>query len=470
MSVPLHAGETSTVDEADGAASEPLGIVGRTLFVLTVGYLIMNRVIPDLMVLPVGFSLRPYEVVLVLILGTWLVWVITEPQPFPTGLVGLVGLGLITLLALAPFLNAFGLSEYQANGAERGLFRLFLLAGLFMAAYHLGRRLPYAKKLLAWVIVATVFQALLGLWEFLTKQPVTFMFQFARSVGLIFDPRAIRLERVIAFARETGELRATSTAPHPIVFSAVVALAIIIVVVWIIYSESPRTRRWLAVSGAVLVLALPVANSRTAFVMLGIAAVPLAILMIKEIPKLIPWGLAMLLGLMLAFVLSPQTPRLLLDSITRSGQDQNTQIRLERFQRIPELLAARPIVGAGYLTHDPDIQIFDNAFNLGLIEFGILGLVFTLWWFLSILVRSWTATRWAKRDEKVLPITGALTVIGLLAASSVFDAWTFDQFFPTSLVVLGVAVGTSDVILQRRRAAWARSSRLDSVEASVSEE
>lgn len=449
MTVSLRPGSEPTVEDTD---HQPLGLIGRTVFVLTIVYVIMNRVVPDLMVLPIGFSLRPYEVIMVLILGTWVVWLITEPQPFPTGLVGAVGLGLIVILALAPFLNAVGLSQFQANAAERGLFRMFLLAGLFMAAYHLGSRLRYAKKLLAWVLGATVFQALLGIWEFVTEQPLTFMFELSRGLGLIFDPNAIRIERVNVFVRQTGELRVATTAPHPIVFSAGIALAVLVVAAWLVYSDNPRVRRWLIASAAVLVMALPIANSRTPFVMLAVAAFPAAILMVREFPRVVPLVLAALLGLGVAFVVSPETPRLLLDSVTRSDQDQNTQIRLERFERLPELMAARPIVGAGYLTHDPGIQIFDNAYNLGLIEFGILGLVFILWWFLCALVRSWTATRSARPDEKVLPIAGALTVIALLAASTVFDAWTFDQFFPTSLIVLGAALGTSDVILRRKRA------------------
>jgi O-antigen ligase len=276
------------------------------------------------------------------------------------------------------------------------------------------------------------------------------MFDFARNVGLVFDPNAIRIEQTSIILRESGELRSTTTAPHPIVFSAVIALALLVATVWFVYADRRRTRVLLAVSGIILVLALPVANSRTAFVMLAFATLPLFILLVAELPKLVPMALVLVLALGGAFAISPETPRLLLDSVTRSENDQNTQIRLERFQRLPELLAPRPIVGAGYLTHDPAIQIFDNAYNLGLIEFGILGLILTIWWFLCCLVRSWTATRWARREEMVLPVAGVLTAVGLLAASSTFDAWTFDQYFPTCLVVLGVAVGTSDTILRRR--------------------
>ena len=427
----------------------PLNAPATTVFVLIVVYLVMNRVIPDIMVLPIGFSLRPYEVILLLILGAWVVWMVTEPLPFPIGLVGAVGLLLLAILTLAPFLNAPGLSQYQANGFQRGLFRVFLLVALFLASYHVAYRLRYGLKLLGWVVAATVFQSILGIYEFVTKEPVTFMMDFARSVGLIFDPNAIRSELTDIFARYSGELRATATAPHPIVLSAVIALSILIAGVWLVYTDNPRSRKWLIVGAIVLVVSLPVPNSRTGFVMLAVAVVPLSILMVQKLPQLIVWSLAVVFVLGIAFALSPQTPRLLLDSVTRPEQDVNTQQRLERFERVPELLAPRPIVGAGYLTHDPEIQIFDNAYNLGIIEFGILGVVTTIWWFLIVLVRSWGATMWATQREKVLTIAGVAAVLSLLAASATFDAWTFDQYFPTCLVVLGLAVGRSDVVLRR---------------------
>jgi hypothetical protein len=385
------------------------------------------------------------------IMGAWMIWMITEPLPFPRGLVGLVGLGLVGILTLAPFLNGLGLNPYEANGAERGVMRVVLLSGLFMASYHVAYRLKYGHKLLAWVVAVTVLQSILGIYEFITEAPVTFMFDLSRSLGLVFDPNAIRTELTDIFARYSGELRATATAPHPIVLSSVIALSVLIVGIWLLYSNNARTRGWLALAAVLLVISLPVPNSRTAFVILAVAVIPLVILMIQKLPQLILWSLAVFLMIGFSFALSPQTPRLLLDSVTRSDQDQNTQQRLERFERIPELLAPRPILGAGYLTHDPGVQIFDNAYNLGLIEFGIFGLIFTVWWFVIALVRSWSATMWATDSEKILTISGVATVIALLAASGTFDAWTFDQFFPTCLVVLGLAVGRADVVLARER-------------------
>lgn len=439
----------STASEID-RDDQRLNLVGKTVFVLTIVYLIMNRAIPDLMVVPIGISIRPYEVVLLMITGAWVLWMFTDPHPFPRGVVGIVGLCLVVVLVSAPFINALNATPFQFNGAERGLFRVFLFSGLFLASYHLAYRLRYGKKLIAWVIGVTAVQAVLGIYEFITQQPLTIMFDIARSLGLVFDPNAIRSELTRVFTRLTGEIRATGTAPHPIVLSALISLGILVAGIWLVYATKRSQRVWLAIAAGLLVIAMPVPNSRTGFVIVGAAALPLAILMVKELPRLIPLLLAISLFMGVAFAISPQTPRLLLNSVTRSDEDANTQVRIERFSRVPELLEERPIVGAGYLTHDTEnVQLFDNAFNMAIIEFGLLGFALTMWWLLACLVRSWAGSIRARRNEIVLTIGGVAAVLSLLAGAATFDAWTFDQFLPTALIVTGVAVGRADVILRR---------------------
>jgi len=428
----------------------PLDLMGKAVFGLIIAYLVMNRAIPDLMVIPIGISIRPYEVVLLVTTGVWILWMIADPHPFPRGVVGLSGVLLVSVLLVAPFLNALNVSKFQFDAAERGLYRVVIFAGLFLASYHLAYRLKYGRRLIGVVIGITVVQATLGVFEFVTQRPLTFMYDLAQSFGLVFDPNAIRSEVTTVFTRLTGEIRATGTAPHPIVLSALIALGILVAGIWLVYAEKRRDRVWLGLALAVLVIAMPVPNSRTGFVIVGLAAIPLLVLMIKELPRIIPLILVLSMFMGLAFVISPETPRLLLNSVTRSDEDQNTQIRIERFSRVPELLESRPVVGAGYLTHDTkNVQLFDNAFNMAIIEFGILGFVLAMWWLLAGLGRSWAGTVRARRDEVVLTIGGVAAVIALLAGGSTFDAWTFDQFLPTALVVLGVAVGRSDVILRR---------------------
>ncbi|NHZ70230.1 MAG: hypothetical protein GWP18_01165 [Proteobacteria bacterium] len=429
----------------------PLDLVGKTVFALLVAYIVLNRVIADRFVLPVGASVRLYEIVLMMLGLAWMLWMMREPLPFPTGLFGLFALLTFALIGLAPFLNALTLTSFQTNGAERGLFRLFIFTTMFLAAYHLAFRVKRGFQVVGWVVAATVFQAGVAMFEFTTKQRLFWLDSLATSIGMIPDPQGIRAIPVGVGSRLTGEVRAASTAPHPIVLSAVVALGVLVVGTWLLYTGRTRQRTWLMVAGGVLVLALPVTNSRTAFVMLGVALLPIVILHVRKLPQILIWSLPMLAALALAFAISPETPRLLLNSVTNSGNDQNTQVRIERFSRVPELLEAHPMIGAGYLTHDVSIQLFDNAYNKAIIEFGVLGFASVIMFFLTALVTAWRATVRARDSEVVLPAIAVAAILSVLAAGATFDAWTFDQFFPTVLILMGVGLGRSAVILHRDR-------------------
>jgi O-antigen ligase len=112
-----------------------------------------------------------------------------------------------------------------------------------------------------------------------------------------------------------------------------------------------------------------------------------------------------------------------------------------------------PFVGAGYLTHDPGIQYFDNAYGKALVELGVIGFALLILFFLSALVATWGATTKAGEYEIVLPAVGVVAALSLLAAGATFDAWTFDQFFPSALILLGVGLGRSAVIFHRERLA-----------------
>lgn len=435
-----------TLYERDG---NPMPMMGKATFGLVVLYLVLNRLISDGMVLPIGISLRLYEVVLILVGIAWVLWMLDEPLPLPYGAPALSGLILVVLVGIAPFIHGPGLDAYQANGAERGLFRMFMFVALFLAAYHIAFRQKPGLVLLAIIVASTVGQALFGLYEFITERPVLLLDNIALSIGLIPDPASIRSDGTDVFQRLTGEIRAVATAPHPIVLSGVIAVAALIVGMWILNVRTPRARRWLALAGMILFLGLPLANSRTGFVLIVALVLPLLLLATPRLPAVIQWSIPVFFAMVIAFAVSPETPRLLLNSFTDPGSDPNTQIRVERFERLPELTAERPFLGAGYLTHDPEIQIFDNGYNLALVELGILGLAAFLVFVITSLIRCWTAAARAGPDEVILPIVGVIAALALIAGGTTFDAWTFDQFFPTCICLLGLGLGRSAVVLRR---------------------
>jgi len=413
-----------------GKDGQPLNLYGRAVFVLIILYLFMNRAIPDIMVVPIGISVRPSEIVLLLVLAAWAVWIVTDPHPFPVGLVGLVGLLVIAVLVFAPFLHALNVSRFQANGAERGIVKLILYGGLFVASYHMSYRRRFGKALLATVLVVSIAQALLGVYEFVTRQPLTFMFDLAEQMGLVLDPNGVRSELASVFTRYlTGEIRATGLAPHPIVLSAILALALLLMGIWLIYSEGLRQRVLVVLGALVVVVALPTPNSRTAFVILGFSVLPLMLLMINHLPRTVLLFVGFVIALGAGFVLSPETPELLLNSVFEAEDDATTQVRIERFDVLPDLVEQRPIIGAGYLTH----------------------LILTVWWFLLCLVRAWSGTVRSEPADAILTASGVAGVLAILAGALTFDAWTFDQFLPMCLIVIGLGVGRSDVVLRQWR-------------------
>jgi len=458
--------DASTIGSLYRLDDVPTPAIGKVVFGLIVTYIVMNRLIADRFVLPLGTSIRLYEVVLVLVGFFWVLWMITEPHPMPYGMPGVTGLILVVVVGLAPFVHALSLNAYEANGAERGLFRMVVFVTLFLACYHIALRLKQAMTLLAIVIASTVGQAAFALYEFVTQQPVKLLDDLATSIGLIPDPLSVRLELDGVFHRTSGLYRAVTTAPHPIVLSSVIAVGVLLCGVWLLYTNRLRGRIWLGIAASLLLIGLPLANSRTGYVILVALAIPVAFLVIEKLPSLILWSIPLILAGAIAFAVSPETPRLLLNSFTDPGDDPNTVVRIERFQRLPELIDERPYLGAGYLTFDPQIQFFDNAYNLALVELGIIGLASVLMFFFSCLVRCWVGTIHASRREAMLPIAGVIGVLALLAGGATFDAWTFDQFFPTCLILIGLGLGRSAVILRRDNAepVFARSVRAPDLE------
>lgn len=431
---------------------ETLHLQERLVLIVVTIYFVLNRMIPDTYVVPVGISIRAHEVALGLLIVTWMVWASESRRPMPYGSLGVVSLTLLILLSAAPFLGALTMNVYEVNGAERGLFRIFVFTGLFIAIYQLAFRWRSAKYVLKLVLITGTVQALLGVWEGLNRGPLPIFHTLARGLGLILDPRTVRRDNASGlFFRESGDIRAATSSPHPIVFSSVVVLGILILIAWLIYARTPAQRKWATIGLALNLAALPVSNSRTGFVML-VAILPVLIVVnARKIPQMVPLGLILAVFLTIAIVMFPSSFRLILNSFTNPAADPNTTIRVERLELVPQLIEERPILGAGYLTFDPGIQVFDNAYNLALVELGMLGTAVLLTFFLVAINRCRQGAYLANDDEAIFPLAGFIAGLALLVGGITFDAWTFDQFFPTSLALMALGCGRTHAIMNRIR-------------------
>lgn len=429
------------LDPADDASSGLAGLV----FGLVAAYLVTGRVIADVYTLPIGLSLHPTDLILAALLVVWLLWMFTAPQPFPIGIVSMLGAAFVIVFLVSPFLNAIDMSEFEANGAERGLVRATLYAGLFVASYQLSsasrRR---AVQILTVTVVVSVFQALVAVYETVTGSALVLLGTIWQTVGLEVDPRAVRTDIAELQLRLTGELRASATAPHPLVLAGLMALGIGICVAFYLYSDSRRTRNWLLVAFALQLLAVGATNQRTGFVVLAAIAVVVAITQINRLPSALPLAAMTAVGGVAVAVLSPNTPRLILNFITGQQTDHNVAVRTSKYEIFPDLIERRPILGAGFTTSDPELVTFDNGYLTGFVEFGIVGFGLLLAFLLVITGRSFAALHKARLPDQPILLAGILAAITFFTSMTTFDVMSFSQLFPDALVVIAVGVARAD--------------------------
>jgi hypothetical protein len=429
------------------------GGVVRLALVLVVAYLVASRLIADIYTLPIGVSLHPTDIILAALLGVWLLWMVTAPLPFPIGVVSVLGVALVVAFLAAPFVNALDLSEFEVAGAERGLVRATLYAGLFIASYHLASSRRRAIRILVAVVGVTIFQALVAIFEAVFGDPLLILGSVWQSLGLEVDPRATRTAVAALQLRLTGEIRVSATAPHPLVLAGLLAVGVGVCVAFYLHSETRRVRALLLVAIVVQLLAIGATNQRTAFLVLLVIAAVVGFTQIHRLPSSLPLLAAAAIGGAAVMVVSPNTPRLILNFVTGQQTDHNVAVRTSKYQILPELLERRPVIGAGFQTSDPTLVTFDNGYLTELVEFGIVGLALLLGFLLVVAARSFTSlNRVAAADQPIL-LAAVLAATALFTSMVTFDVMSFAQLFPVCLIVMAVGLARADDARRRDRQA-----------------
>jgi hypothetical protein len=438
-------GEVVTI-AAITSGVEDVGTSGfaRVAFGLVVAYLVASRLIEDVYTIPIGVSLHLTDVILAALLAAWLLWMFTAPLRFPTGLVSALGAALMIALFVAPYINGPNLSQFQMEGVERGLVRATLYAGLFLASYHLASSRRRAVRILVVVVAVTVFQALVAVYEAVVGAPLDILGSIWQSVGFEVDPRATRGAVVALQERLTGELRVSATAPHPLVLGGLLAVGIGICVAFYLYSQSRRVRLLLLGAIVLQLMAIGATNQRTAFVVLAVLAVVVGATQIHRIPAGLPLLATAALAGLAVTLLSPNTPRLILNFITGQQTDHNAAVRASKYQFLPELIEQRPVLGAGFQTSDPALVTFDNGYLTELVELGILGLALLLGFLLVVTARSFASLRRAPHPEIPILLSAVLAAVAMFAGMTTFDVMSFGQLFPVSLIVMAVGLARAD--------------------------
>jgi hypothetical protein len=425
------------------------GIV-RLAAALVIAYLVASRMVEDVYTLPVGASLHITDVILALLALVWLLWMITKPRPFPIGLASALGAALMIVVLLGPFLNAESMSTFEANGAERGLIRAPLFAVLFIASYHLAASRRQAYRIMYTVLGVTLFQAGLAAFEVVMGRPLALLGTVWQTIGFEVDPRANRGALTALQERLTGELRVAATAPHPLVLVGLLAIGIGICLALYLNSESRRSRILLLLAIVLQLLAIGATNQRTAFVALAAMGLVYAVTQVDKLPRMLPLAAAAGFGAVIVAVLSPSTPRLILNFATGQTPDHNVAVRTSKYALLPELIERRPWIGPGFSTSDPSQVIFDNAYLTELVELGIVGMALLLTFLVIIAFRALVSMRNAPASDRVILLSAVLAATALFATMATFDVMSFGQLFPTALVVLGIGLARADALKRAR--------------------
>jgi O-antigen ligase len=321
-----------------------------------------------------------------------------------------------------------------SNAADRGLVLVFALAGILLLTADGIDRTDRLMVLLRRMTFAASLVGVVGIIQYVSKQDF---------VSPVFDAiPGLTTNNVIAFAGRssvyTDIRRVSGTATHPIEFGVVLAMAFPFAAH---YALTDRTRsgldRWWQV--AVILIAQPMAQSRSGMLATAVAAVVLLCAWPKSaIRKILGWLPAALVALRFAF---PGLLGTITGLFLHFQGDSSYTSRTEDYGNVGKYVAQYPIFGRGFGTFLPkDFFFLDNQYLMSLIDIGVVGLVALIALMVSGVLLAFRASRWAVTQERRLlarSLCGAIAGGTLTLAT--FDFFSFQMATGMVFVLLGCA-------------------------------
>lgn len=424
----------------DGSSASPqLSGVGGATIMLTI-YLVLLLAVPSsLSVGPWAAIGRPASLWGLVLLFWWLLGGLQRAARDESLIVQPVRHGLVVLIiiVLVSFSAALlrGQPTDQLTSAISGLMRLASWAGVVLVTMDGVRTHHDAGRLVRGLALGGGGLAALGLAQFLTGSSLLGWIAALPGVTMTVEG----LDSRGAFTRAAG------TAMHPLEHTTVLATLLPVALVTAVFkgARDPAPARnwgwWVPV--ALITMSAMTASSRSA--LLGLAIAVLATL--PALPR--RFRLVVLTGGgILAFVLVAAVPGMLGTAIglfAGASDDPSTQSRADALLRVPDFLAASPVIGVGFGTFLPRYYIFDNAWALILIELGILGA--------GALVALGGAAIWSARWSARAANSEDIVAMGRALAASVLTVMVLFIFFdglsfPMTAGLFFLAVGLSAAI------------------------
>jgi polysaccharide biosynthesis protein PslJ len=303
--------------------------------------------------------------------------------------------------------HATPLTTDQLKGADRALAAILSLAGIALIVADTMHTRAQLYRLFAVLVSVAGIAAAIGILQYVAGIDVS---ASLRLPG--FKPSATGF----IFTR-LGERRAAGTAMHPIEFGAMCAVTIPLAIHVARFHSNAIARTVAWVSAVLLIVATPMALSRSSLVVLGVEA--LVLLPAWPAPqrwRIIVGAIIVLLGL------NWLTPAVLSASnrlVTTNVASGSNTYRSEANHLALVQAGHHPILGQGFGTFDQTLSshtnvILDNSYMVMLVEVGAVGTAALVGLHLVPIAAAWRSRRRSQDpDRRDLLLTLAAMILGI---------------------------------------------------------
>ncbi|MEV6343176.1 O-antigen ligase family protein [Actinoplanes sp. NPDC051851] len=322
-----------------------------------------------------------------------------------------------------------GLTEMEANGADRAILSIGIFAGVLLMAADGIPNWARLDGVIRIFVTCSAIMSFIGLLQFVLYLDVT---QYISIPGLEAKGWAPELE-----IRGSG-IRVASTTGHYIELSTILAIALPFAIHLALYAESKLRRQISMVLAVVIAAGVPATMSRTGFVGLGIV-------MLVMVP-IWTWRtrynmLVIAVGLACAMItVKPAVVDTLTRMFSGAAEDPSITARTKRYDMVAYYFNQRPWLGRGTGTWiSPQYQYLDNQWLDTALMGGIIGVVaLALLHLTGISLAGLALRRSTTREGKHL--CAALIASQLIAifVGFTFDSLSFSSYFLVLALMLGL--------------------------------
>jgi O-antigen ligase/polysaccharide polymerase Wzy-like membrane protein len=413
--------------------------------------------------LPVAlpFSLEVYRLVLIVLVGAWLVAILTGSRGISAGalakpIVLLAAVGVLSIVANTHSLSSEGLQSQAIKSLT--YFLSFLLAYLLVCSTI--QTLSAAELVVRALVLGGGAIAIAAIYEARTNYDV---FDHLHKWFSFFEPtRAIKES-----AKRGTRLRVKASAQHPIALGAALTMAMPLAAYLVTRARSSAGAFFWGATGALCVVGALTTVSRTV-VLMAVAMTIAALLVRKQaVTRFWPLGIVLLAAVHLA---APHTLGSLYHSFLPKGGLVHSQTAREgnvgsgRVADIgPGLRSWKqaPVFGHGLGTGkiarsnepgaivDPKTGapiIFDDQYLNSLVSIGFLGLIGVLWFVWGGVRRMVGTAKRVRGPAGDLVAACAVACAGFGAGMLTFDAFAFVQCTLVFFVIAAIGLRTRALV------------------------